>query len=198
MQQINLYQDRFKEKRVLLSAVDSITLFVLSIVGIALGSYYLNFSQQQAVNTQTDIAANKKQIEQRLQTAKSTIEDITSEVGLDEKINAAQQEIRSSQNIIQFLNTQQFGSGEGFSSFLQAFSRLSTNGVWLEKIHISENQLNLLGSSTSGELIPQYFQQFESESIFKGMSFDVFEIFRSEAEPWRVDFKLSTQEDKNG
>ena len=94
-------------------------------------------------------------------------------------------------NELNFVDQGQFGSGIGFSGYLSALSRVSADEVWLKKVDLASGFMRLEGSSLREEKVPVYFQSFESEPLFKGMNFDVFEISRSKDYDWKVDFIIA-------
>jgi hypothetical protein len=96
--------------------------------------------------------------------------------------------------VLNFVDANRFGSGEGFSRYLLALSRLQVDEVWLSQIRLAEDFMQIEGSSLSAEQVPGYFERFGDEEIFRGNRFDQFELNRDLKNDWKVDFKIATRE----
>lgn len=198
IQQINLYDERFKEKKVQLSAIQSLLIFVIAILGIGGFSYY-QIQQVGDLNQLTQTNTRKAQnLSNQVASTKAKIDKILADNGLSAQISDAKKEIKTSKKVLNFVQNNQFGSGLGFSMYLSALSNLDHKDIWLDDISIKNDFLRLKGSSIVESSIPAYFQNFTRVDLFKGMGFDHFEINRSTEHDWKIDFIIATKTQKEG
>lgn len=192
LQQINFYQERFQKKIVPFSAQLSALSIVLLLALLIVVSLWQSWNISQLV---AEAEKQEKQhgiVSSQVADLETKIKRLSDEAGLDEKIQAKTAKIQAAKKALEFVNRGQLVANEGFASRLESLSRLSTKDVWLSKIELSFDYMLLQGSSLKEESVPLYFQKFEGESLFKGMSFDVFEISRAEDSPWKVDFVIAS------
>jgi hypothetical protein len=193
-QQINLYQDQFKEKRLFASATQVMMLLLLMLFGISGWSYLiradLNDSEQQnqrlkasqsAVNNELTIVT----VELNRQLADDRITDL---------VNDITEQLRARKQVIRFVENNQFGSGDGFSTYLKSLSNLQVDDVWLDEIWLSDSFVKIRGSALSADLVPTYFASFSEEAVFRGQRFQLFELDRKPDTDWKVDFTIATEE----
>lgn len=193
-QQINLYQERFQEKKLLLSAKQSGGLLVFLLVGAGIWSSLLQIELDQASRQNLAVKASQEMIIAELNAANAELSRLLADSRADQEIAGISREISARKKVLSFVDENQFGSGQGFSSYLLALSSLHVGNVWLDEIVLGENYVRLRGSALSADLIPEYFSRFSEESIFQGNRFQIFQIDRDEASAWKVDFEIATSE----
>lgn len=194
VQQVNLYQDRFREKRLWISAAQVATVTLLLLVGIAVWSFLLHSEFQQAQQRNLAIKADRDRMTAELSAANAELARLLKDSRIDTEIEDAARQISARKRVLNFVDANRFGSGEGFSSYLVALSRLQVDDVWLSQIRLAEDFMQIEGSSLSAEQVPGYFERFGDEEIFRGNRFDQFELNRDLKNDWKVDFKIATRE----
>jgi len=193
-QRINLYQDRFRERRLLLSATQLGALVIVSLVGIAIWSFFLQTDFEDARRLNLTLKERQTSISDELNAVNAELTKLLADNRMDEKIAGVSREISARRKVLNFVDANQFGSGQGFSSYLVSLSRLHIDNLWLDEINLAENYLRIHGSALDAELVPIYFDQFSEEIAFQGNRFDVFELERDENTSWKVDFEIATSE----
>ncbi len=193
-QQINLYQERFREKRLLLSAKQFGSLLVIMLMGIGGWSSLLQTELDHASQQNIAIKANQEKIIDELNSASAELARLLADSRIDQKIAGLSREISARKKVLSFVDANQFGSGQGFSPYLVALSSLDVSNVWLDEIVLGENYVRLRGSALSADLIPEYFNRFSEEKSFQGHRFHIFQIDRNSASAWKVDFEIATEE----
>ena len=192
-QEINLYQDRFREPRLILSAIQSLILVGTAVLLLAGASYHYDsqLQQQQSLNemhkmekqaAEAELAANRQKLEAELANGSP-----------DERLQSLLRDIEARKRLIRFVENNSLISGEGFSARLAALSGLSVNEVWLNEISLADNYVRLSGSALKAEKIPLYFTQFKKREHFAGRVFDVFEVSRDQSSDWKVDFVIASR-----
>lgn len=196
-QQINLYQDRFRKKRQLLSGAQTLLLLVLVVLGLSGYSFKLQIEQDDAESAGLAITQQKKTVADELALANAELTRLLENSDLDTQISNVSREIRARGKVIDFVTGNRFGSNQGFSRYLVSLSNLHMENIWLNEIKVSGNYVRIQGSSLNEELVPGYFDQFSEESVFAGNRFDVFSLQRDDKTSWKVDFEIASKEALN-
>ncbi len=193
-QQINLYQDRFRQKRQFLTAAQIALLLLIVISGMAAYSVNLQMEMDSAVSTNLAIKQQQQSLAEELAIANSKLTKLLADTRFDDQITDVSREIRARNKIIDFVDGNRFGSNQGFSSYLISLSNLHMENIWLNEIKLSGNFVRIRGSSLNEELVPTYFDQFSQERAFAGNRFDVFRLQRDDKTAWKVDFEIASEE----
>ena len=193
VQQINLYQDRFREKRLWISAAQVAAAVLVLVGAISIWSFLLHSELQQAQQRNLAIKADRESMAAELAAANAELARLLEDSRLDEEIESTARQISARKKVLNFVDANRFGSGEGFSGYLVALSNLHSDAIWLNQIRLAENFVQLKGSSLSAEQVPVYFDRFSDEEIFRGNRFDQFELSRDDKNEWKVDFEIATR-----
>ena len=193
-QQINLYQDRFKEKRLFASAAQVIILLLVMLFGIAGWSYLMASDLNDSKQINLRLKASQSLINNELTIVTAELNQALADDRITTLVNDTSKQLRARKQVIRFVENNQFGSGEGFSSYLKSLSNLQVDNVWLDEILLSDSFVKISGSALSAELIPTYFASFSEEAVFRGQRFQLFELDRKPVADWKVDFTIATEE----
>jgi hypothetical protein len=192
-QQINLYQERFRKKQLPLSAQQSLIAVVGLIVLLLVSSYfYADMQHQQKIRHEQNLV-KKDQLSQQLDKLKNELQKLLADNQLDQQITQVTKDIKVRKRMIDFVENNQFGSGEGFSENLGALAELPANNLWLSQISLTGDYIKLSGSALQAQNVPEYFNQFQSRGLFEGKVFDVFELGRNQQFDWKVDFVIASR-----
>jgi hypothetical protein len=197
VQQVNLYQERFKTTRVWLSATDMLLLIALLLLILAGSSYWY---QQQLITQkrQLDILLQQQQQSSaELLAVRKQLEKGLADNRLEQQIFKISDAISARKRLIQFVEDNRFGDGEGFSGYLSSLSEINAQDVWLNEISLSQKDLRLSGSALKAASIPQFFSLIKQRQLFSGHRFEVFEVNRSKARDWKIDFLIASRVDEN-
>ena len=193
-QQINLYQDRFKEKRLFASAAQVIILLLVMLFGIAGWSYLMASDLNDSKQINLRLKASQSLINNELTIVTAELNQALADDRITTLVNDTSKQLRARKQVIRFVENNQFGSGEGFSAYLKSLSNLQVDNVWLDEILLSDSFVKISGSALSAELIPTYFASFSEEAVFRGQRFQLFELDRKPVADWKVDFTIATEE----
>lgn len=196
-QQINLYQDKFREKRLIFSAGRVFSLLVILLVIGGNGSYLIQSNLDKAKLEYFTIKERQEKITAELNAANAELAKLLADKRMDLEITGISKEVNARKKVLAFVSANQFGSGQGFSSYLLALSKLDVDNVWLDEISLAENFVKIRGSALSADLVPLYFSRFSEEPVFTGNRFNIFQLDRKDATDWKVDFEIATDETLN-
>ena len=193
VQEINLYQDRFREKKQLLNATNSLVFFGVVILVLIVSSFlFANMNAEQALRLENN-KQQKQLFSQRLQQQKDELDRLLAESQVDQQIAQISKDIKVRKRMIDFVNNNQFGSGDGFSEKLAELAKLSGNDLWLNQILLAGDFIKISGSALQAEKVPEYFSRFQARELFQGQAFDVFEMGRDEQRDWKMDFVIASR-----
>jgi len=192
VQQINLYQERFKEKKLWISAIQVAATLLLVIAAVTIWSFLLHHESQQAEQRNRVVKAERDQVTTELATANAELAKLLEDNRLDLKIENTARQISARKKVLNFVDANRFGSGQGFSDFLVALSNLRVDDIWLNRIRLAENFVQIRGSALNATEVPGYFDSFSAEPIFQGNRFDLFQLSRAKDSDWKVDFEIAT------
>jgi Tfp pilus assembly protein PilO len=192
IQQINLYQDRFREKRLWVSATQLAAALLVVVVGAAVWSFLLRseLAQVEQDNREARLAQNR--ITAELAVVNAELSKLREDTRLDQKIETTARQISARKKVLNFVEANRFGSGQGFSGYLVALSNLHVDDIWLNRIHLAENFVQIKGSALDAATVPGYFDSFSGETVFQGNRFDLFRLNRARDSEWKVDFEIAT------
>ncbi len=193
-QQINLYDERFREKKILLSAAQGASIVLILLLAVSGWSYLVQTSLDQATKENLMLMADRQNLVNELNAASVELNRLLADSRVDREIADVSREVSARNKVLAFVSSNQFGSGQGFSSYLVALSELHVDNVWLDEISLAENYIKIRGSALSAELIPEYFGQFSEQPVFRGNRFNIFAVDRKQDTDWKVDFEIATRD----
>jgi hypothetical protein len=194
VQQINLYQDRFKEKRLWISSAQVAAALLVVIAAGAIWSFLLHTGFERARLDNLEIKANRDRMTAELAVANGELSKLLEDNRLDREIETTLGQISARKKVLKFVDANRFGSGQGFSSYLVALSNLHVDDIWLTGIRFAENFVQIKGSALNAAEVPGYFDRFSDEDIFQGNRFDLFQLSRATDSDWKVDFEIATSD----
>ena len=193
IQEINLYQDRFREKKVILSAIHIAVLLVAVALLLSYSSYWYQRQFLQAEQSNRDFHLQKEQSTRQLDAQRKKLEGLLANNPYEVEIKTLSRDIAVRKRMIDFVENNQFGSGTGFSGRLLALSRVNASNVWLTEISLAGDYMKLSGSALKAESVPEYFNNFRQQRLFNGKVFEVFELERLQEQDWKVDFLIASR-----
>ncbi len=193
-QQINLYQDRFREQRLWLSARDSLVLLALLILLLAAAGFFYQQRLEEMRAEQRVAQQQQQQATAALQKTRNQLEKLLANNHFEQTIRQASDAISVRKRLLNFVEHNRFGQGEGFSGYLASLSNIEAADIWLNEIALSQSDIRLAGSALKAEKIPGYFSRVKQQRIFEGRRFDVFEVQRDPKRDWKIDFRIASRE----
>ena len=196
-QQINFYQDRFRVKLLWISALQVAAALLLVIAAGAIWSFLLHTDFEQARRSNLEIKIERDRLTAELAVANADLSKRLEDHRLDREIETTARQISARKRVLNFVDANRFGSGEGFSDYLVALSHLHVDDIWLNQIRLAEDFVQIKGSALNAAEVPGYFDHFSDENIFQGNRFDMFQLSRASDSDWKVDFEIATSSDFN-
>ena len=192
MQQVNLYQDELRPKKLNYSAVMLTQLCVILVVVFAVATGFIYFQLQQH---QMKLALSQ----QKQKSAMSSLQKIQTELSLRKKdatlakrIVDRTKELSSKQKVLNILSRDEFGNTKGFIEHVSGLARQRIEGLWLTKIRIASGGTNvsLTGTTNQPSLLPKYLQRLSAEKAFAGTEFESLLMARQAKKKQWLNFSL--------
>jgi hypothetical protein len=207
MQQINLYNPAFEQRRELLS-LPGLALVWGSALALVVGALVLTTmrgtSLEQSLARQTaDRAAAQAQLGQLAAQAAGRKPD----PALAESLRNLEADLASRKQVMATLGDGVIGDTRGFSEHLKAFARQSFDGLWLTGVTVSSagRDVVLEGRALAPDSVPGYVQRLNRELVMRGHTFAELEMRRPKEKdadaaastPAYIEFRLATAASKN-
>lgn len=98
---------------------------------------------------------------------------------LDGEIQRLEADLKSARDSMSVLEGGALGNRDGFSRYMQAFSRQALDGLWLTGFSVGgSGDVVIQGRVVRAELVPTYIQRLNNEPALKGRSFSALEMHR--------------------
>lgn len=195
MQQVNLYQDELRTKKLNYSAAMLAQLSVILIVVFSVATGFIYFQLQQQKNEH--VLSQKKQ-----KTAMANLQKLQTELSLRKKdatlakrIMERTKELSNKQKVLNILSRDEFGNTKGFIDHVSGLARQRIDGLWLTQIRIASGGTNvsLTGTTNKPSLLPKYLQRLSAEKVFAGTEFESLLMARQAKKKQWLDFSLKNK-----
>jgi len=197
IQQVNLYQDCFKQNQ----NTPAFNLHLVSLVSLIVILFcYSIYLYIDINNTKNTLTSNK----QLLAAAETQVQLLQVKYPRQQINKLLEQEISRSQSVhsslsrvIQLLSDKSSDQTQGFSRYFSALAQQNISEVWFKKITIdgNKNTLTLQGSSYNPDKIPLMLQKLHNEAIFQGKIFAQLIMTQAKDNDSQIDFTVSTLTD---
>ena len=194
VQQVNLYQDSFKQKQLSIDFYLKAAVVFVFFIGFSLINVYLihNLHNDSGIVEQkrTQLAAEQEQVK----LLESTLPKQELNSALIAELELWQKKLDDTNKTLAILSNKDTARSQGFSAYFQALVNQSISDVWLTVIHfdVEQQRINLEGSTFKSDKIPYFLQQLQKEAVFHGRTFAQLQIEKSAQVPNLMNFKLST------
>ncbi len=171
----------------------AIGLLLVLAVGLSGGSWYdyqSNSLQQQAATLNSNIDDLVFSLEER----SHFLAQRNADPSLVAELQRRQREADDKSRVLDLLSGESVGNTDGFSGHLAALGRRHPEGLWLDRIRISDGgrQLMLRGLALDAQLIPKFLGDLQLEPVLSGTSFSTFALSSDEERAGPLRFALAT------
>ena len=191
-QQVNLYQPIFRKQRKVFSAVTIAQAAAVFIVGLLL---IYGYGRWQLAALGADIDALELQRNAamlQLQVLSAQSQPAPRSRLIADQLREAEIEARQKEGLLRAFQTRRVGNMRGFSAHFTALARQQLDGLWLTRVEIRDDGIELVGAAELGELVPRYLQRLGSEAAFAGTEFARLQLSRGDERDAPVEFEVST------
>lgn len=196
-QQINLYQPMLRTQKKIFSAHTILELAGIFVLGLGLiyafAMYQLSGlgSQIAGLETQRNTAMAQLQAlsaDQRQTTPRSRL--------IQDQLREAEIERHQMERLLSGFRTRRVGDTAGFSRHLTGLARQRLDGLWLTRVIVRDDGIELAGQAETGELVPRYLARLGREQAFTGTEFASLQLERGADVGEPIRFRVSTGADR--
>jgi len=195
MQQVNLYTDDFRPKKVVLPLAQIVLIPIGVIAILAAISYWLYMG---LAEDETKVAKKMAQAD-KMKHRLTLLEEKAKRLKRDDSLVSANKRLQlkldARQQMIQILDSVVVKDEGGFSNLLTSLARQKTEGLWLNHISVgaSGHSMTLEGRTLNADSVPGYLQNLRSEPGFIGRSFTLFSLKLDPENSKGLDFSLHSE-----
>jgi len=194
LQQINLYQPRFRKQEKVFAASSMLVVFIAAM--LVLGGIY-GYAKWNVYS----LAAENQRMQQQQKKEIARLQSLTVKYPVKKKsrlvtqqLKDLQEEHKAKQFLVKTLSGRSIGNSDGFSSYFEGVARQHLPGMWVKRLELDNGGdiVGIYGSTLKPELVPQFVQALSDEDSFVGSKFQIFSMQRDEKNAASVNFSLRT------
>jgi len=195
MQQVNLYTDDFRPKKIVLPLAHIVLIPIGVIVILAALSYWLNIDLAEGEAKVANKTAQADEMKQRLVLLEEKVKRLKRDDSLVSANKRLQAKLDARQQMIEILDSVVVKDNDGFSNLLTSLARQKADGLWLKHINIgaSGHSMTLEGRTLNADSVPGYLQNLRREPGFIGRSFTLFSLQHDPENSKGLDFSLRSE-----
>ncbi len=184
-QQINLLNPQLIQRKDQLNARNLLIALVVTVLLMGAYATWSSYRMNQLMAEQRTVDAELAALKGRLNESMLRHAQRPPSPALLQLVATTEGSLNSRQQLLDFLEGGGFGAVQGFSGFMQAFARKTTQGLWLTGFSIdeAEHQIQISGRSLQPDLVPKYISQLGQEPLFKGREFSTLSMTAGLSQP---------------
>lgn len=200
IQQVNLYQDELRAKKLNYSAVMLVQLSLIFVIVFSLVTGFSYFQLQQHQTNLVDSQQKQKSAMASLQKTQSELALRKKDASLAQRIVNKTKELSNKQKVLNILSLDEFGNTKGFIEHVSGLARQRLDGLWLTQIRIASGgtDISLKGTTSKPALLPKYLQRLSAEKAFVGTEFESLLMARQEKKKQWLNFSLQNIKAEEG
>lgn len=191
IQQINLYQEVLKPRKVVLPFASIVLVSGIILLGMVA---MVVFSGQRVERLADELARLELQrdgAQQRLVELQQKNQPRKPSKLLQQKITGLEADVSAQRRVLDQVVPMFKQQQQGFSAHLAGLARQHVSGTWYDNVTVAKSgrELVLVGAASKAELVPALVSRLSAEQVFSGAGFEVLNMQRNED---RVAFELRT------
>ncbi|MBN1378524.1 MAG: PilN domain-containing protein [Gammaproteobacteria bacterium] len=198
-QQINLYQEQFRLKRVVLPANEIFALLGIGIVVLILASIVMQVTKNKMTEVQADLARQNQNLTTNNDQLRNKIAEHQVAADLQKSVADANRKLLARKRVLEWVRRSQAEERIRFSALLEGLGRRRINGLWLSEVSIDQKggSMQLQGNTLNPELVPVFLADLKKEKAFSGTEFRKIKIEEQNSDRRLMQFLLTTEPPKD-
>ena len=195
LQQVNLYQEELKPKKLKYSSAVMVQLGLVVIVVFSVAAGFRFWQLQRHQQTLAENQQQQKQAMADLQKLQVELAGRTKDLSLVKRLKEKTKELANKQKVHGILSQDEFGNTKGFVEHITGLARQRLDGLWLTELRIAEGgtDVALHGTTSKPSLLPKYLQRLSAEKAFTGTEFQTLVMARQEKKTQWLNFSLQNK-----
>lgn len=195
IQQVNLYTEELKPRREPVQAVTAALVIAVALGLVCVAAIYTRMNQAHLQRQLADVTAVNQGLNDQVDRMAETIKTQQVDPQMVQDLSGVTANIERRKRLLMEVEKLVGTSQHGFSPFMTALARQAPDGLWLTGfgIDLSQDQVQISGSTRTASKVPLYLQHLGDEPAFSGRSFGHLNLQRDESEAW-LDFTVATRQ----
>ena len=197
MQQINLYLEEFKEKRIPFAFETFVFMTFGCVMFCFMASVVAFIMYVSAAEHIRNAMAELNSVQTEFELAQTEYKIIDIDSRLQSRIKNMEKRRSQNDQLLSYLAKRNLRQHQqSFAGMLKALTRIKEPGLWLTEVRFEQagDGLALEGYALNPQSVPRYINKLGLEDAFSGMQFKVFNLSRHEGQ---LAFTLSSQRQEN-
>jgi cell division protein FtsB len=194
MQNINLYQERFRPRREIVQSRQLLLGLVALLAVLMLISGWNGWRNHDLAQQLARARQQEQAVKAKLENLRNAAANRKQDPALQARLAQLRQDVSTRQQVLKILTGKSFGNTESFAGQFTGLARQRIEGLWLTGLHIRAGgtRLDMQGNALKPELVPQYLQRLSQETVFQGTEFESFLMARRKEAPRWIEFSLQS------
>lgn len=206
VQQINLFNPDFVPRRDVTTAPYLASgLIVVALLAVA-GVFVAQRAGAQLIEEERRLTTEMDALRAQSESLTTQLSARKVDATLEKRLATQRAEVRTRQQVYEWLRTHTAAEENGVSEYLRALARQTVDGVWLTRFAVDSRGSNLRieGRALTSDLVPRYLGRLGEDDLLKGRAFatvaleDASTPASSGAAPAGLTFRLETSQPAAG
>lgn len=194
-QQVNLYRDSLRPRRVVLPARWLAIVAALTLV--SLGAVYagLGWQLDQRRARLADLRAQHAETRQAVAQLGEALAARRPDPELEERAGRLERELAAKRRLVGIVRGRGRGKATGFAELLEGLGRQAVEGLWLEEVALRDGgrELAFRGRALTPARLPDWLEGLRAEPAYQGRAFATFRLSPAGADsPRPLRFVIAT------
>ena len=193
-QQINLYQEQFQLKRVVLPANEMFALLGIGVIVLVIASLLMHVAKINMTRIQADLVRQSQSLNANNEKLRIKVSEHQVAPDLQKSVADANRKLLARKRVLDWVRRSQSEERIRFSALLEGLGRRRINGLWLSEVSIDQKggSMQLQGNVLNPELVPLFLADLKKEKAFTGTEFRKIKIEQQNPDNRLLQFLLTT------
>ena len=188
---VNLFTDDFKPKRILLTLGFAGVVWSVTALVIAVFTFFAYSNWSVEADLAEPFASSYAEKQSMIRVLTDARDGRLNDETLMLQVETLQKQLRARTLLINELEKKEQLKNQGFSSLMRDLAENHQEGVWLKRIRVSEQQLQLMGGTESASAVPHWIKNLKQANYFTGRKFAAATLYRDESDV--LQFEIGAQ-----
>jgi Tfp pilus assembly protein PilN len=188
---VNLFTDDYKPKQLLVTLGFAGFVWSLATLVIALFTFFAYSSWRTDADAAEPFATSYEEKQSMIRVLSDAKDGRLNDETLMMQVETLERQLQARVLLIGELEKKEQLKNQGFSALLRDLAEYHQDGVWLKRIRVSEQQLQLMGGTASAAAVPQWIKSLKQADYFAGRKFAAATMYRDETDV--LQFEIGAQ-----
>ena len=196
MQQINLFQPEFRERKKGLTVRTLFLIYGVSVMALVLLQGFTYWRVHGLEKDLMSLQARQEKELKRVAELGKQFPGAQQSSALVAEVTRLRNERNTKQRVVNILDGKELGNANGYSQYFEGVARRHVDGLWVTALELRNggSTIGINGSALRPNLVPRFLKELAQEDAFRGREFKTFKMTRAASDQGRIDFTMRTTE----